>query len=215
MAKARVVDTGGKSNKIRVVMLDAELSDGAVSDFTNVLLNAFRQVQPRALDRKAIASENGAANGAHQQELLLDGGESEPEDQHEDEATDASVPKAPKSTAKRTYKKPEVLDLNMKGDGVTFLGYVKKHAPTSDSRRYLVASAWFQEYGKHATVNIDKIYTAYRTAGWPFAQIQDWGQIFRTLDHQGWMRRKSRGEYEVTTPGLGRVEKPETPEESD
>jgi hypothetical protein len=207
MAKTRVVDTGGKTNKVRVVMLDAELSDAAVSDFTNVLLNAFRPVQARTLDRAALKSPANGANGVHQQELLpdaLDSDDGEPENIDEAPARTSGTPRT-----RQRYPQPDLVDdLDMTGSGLSFKDFVAQHDPKNHARRYLVATAWLNDHGKQATVNINKMYTAYKHAEWPMGNIKDWDLAFRNLASKDWLRRGETGEYSITTIGRGKLQKP-------
>jgi hypothetical protein len=206
LPKGKIVDTGGKPNRVRVVMLDAELSDGAVTDFTNVLLNAFKPVQVRTADRRALPP-NGAGNGVHQEELPLDETATEPEEIDEAPVRTTGTPKV-----RQRYPQPDLVDdLDMQGEGVSFKDFVNQHNPNNHARRYLVATAWLNDHGKQQTVNTNKMYTAYKHADWPMANIKDWDLAFRNLVTKDWVRRVDQGEYSITTIGRGKLQKPTKP----
>jgi hypothetical protein len=73
---------------------------------------------------------------------------------------------------------------------------VKKHA-----QRYLVATHWLKDHGGHPTTNIDKVFTCYKTVGWP-TNITDWDVNFRNhVAKTNRMRRVNPGEYAITPLG--------------
>lgn len=203
MAKGKVTDTGGRSNKVRVVMMDAELSDQAVTDLSNVLLNAFKPLQVRIIDRKAMAAGNGTANG-HQQELGLveePSEETEEEEQTED-STQVVSPSKPRKLPLPAY----LHDLDTTGDGTSLKDFVEAHQSKKHLRRYLAASYWLKHHGKHESVNADKMYSVYRNVGWQ-PNINDWDSNFRSLVKANKLRRVSPGEYTITPIGEADVQK--------
>jgi hypothetical protein len=208
MAKGKSFESV-RSNKVRVVMLDADLSDEAVRDFSQVLLNAFRPIQVRSADRKSLPNAEGG-NGAAQQQLPLEQDDDAETEESPEEAA-ARPATSGKPRARKIYPQPDLVDeLDMSGEGETFKDFVKRHNPKNHARRYLVATAWLNDFGKQSTVNINKMYTAYKHADWPMATIKDWDLAFRNLEYKDWLRRSGPGEYAITTIGRGKLQKPDT-----
>lgn len=209
--RTKVVEANGRS-KLRFVMLDADLSDGDLSDLMGAITNALRPaaLSARSIERPALKASSKLAGADDQLTLDMteDVGDTE---QVEDQEADDTVVKTPRAARKPAEpRQPKYLDdLDMKGNGTSFLDFAKRHEAKKHARRYLVATVWFNEHGKQATVDIDKMYTAYRVAGWPLGRIKDWDSTFRLLRKQDLVKRVKPGEYAVTTVGLGKLQKPE------
>lgn len=133
----------------------------------------------------------------------------------QDEILDAEVSKVNGDETKSAkalkpkYKPPlpdYLHDLDMQGNGVPFTDYAVQKAPTIHTRRYLVAAMWLKEHGNSATVNVNKIYTCYKTAGWPLG-ISDWDNVFRNLVKTDRFRRVETGDYAITPLGEADVQK--------
>ncbi len=115
---------------------------------------------------------------------------------------DADPPAAPTAPAraKTPYNPPQpkyLPDLDPQNE---FKDYAAKSPQTKHTKRYLLAAMWLRDVKQKATMNIDQVYTCYRTAGWP-TNIRDWDSNFRSLVKQNWMRRESPGEYTINPLG--------------
>jgi hypothetical protein len=211
--KKPLVDPVKKSNKFRLVVFEGDMSDGSVSEIAHALSAALRPTSPAVLRH--------LHNGKPAAQLIAPEQEVEDQVEEEEQATDVETgeesEEAPVQPAKparpsrpKKYKQPELVDLDWTGTGgPTFKEFAKEKAPTGKNRKYLVAALWLKEYGGQPTVSADKMYSAFRTAGWSVA-FADWDQPFRNLVQNDFMRRGANsGEYSITTVGEGLLEKPE------
>src|SRR5437016_6102036 len=122
---------GGGSSKIRFVMLDAELKDGDITEITQAISNALRQVQPghRQILAPVVPTEPEAGgNGAG----AADEVEQEPESEEVDQT--------PRATKLRKPTIPKVLEVDLKSGEMPFQEFATKKAPTSDLSRHLVVA---------------------------------------------------------------------------
>lgn len=203
VAKGRPADSSVRANRVRIVMMDADLSDAAVNDLSNVLLNAFKPAQVRSLERKALAPVNEAANG-EQAELGPDGAAEDAPGPHED--VDDGGAQAVTPSKPRKLPLPKYLhDLDTSGGGTTLKTFVDQHPSKKHLRRYLVGAYWMKHHGSQNTVNADQMYTIYRTVGWQ-PNINDWDSNFRSLVKANKLRRVSPGEYTITPIGEADIE---------
>jgi hypothetical protein len=205
MAPTKKNENGSRPNRIRFIMLDADISDGNLSELTQAITSAIkpatghiRQLPPR-LPAPVLAV-------AGQPVATVDDEEETPDAEVEEPAGD-DAPKTPK--AKPKLPLPTYLhDLDMNGNGAPFKKYAEDKAPKSQVNRYLVSAMWLKEHGNSPTINIDKVYTCYKTAGWPIG-IADWDANFRSSVKRDLMRRVSPGEYAITPIGEAQIQKAE------
>ena len=85
-------------------------------------------------------------------------------------------------------------------DREAFKLFAKEKAPTSRNRQYLVAALWLKENANSATVNVDKIYTCFKTAGWSVG-FNDWRAPFDNLVYTEQMRKVTPGEFAINPLG--------------
>jgi hypothetical protein len=209
MAPKRVSDQPKNSNKIRFVMLEADLSDGNLAELTQAITNALK---PAAAPVRFISApnpktiENGSVGVAPAEEEESD----ETSTSGEEVAEPLTEAKALRPSAKKKFRQPEFVELDWTGTGgPTFKEFAASKAPKSKNRKYLVASFWLKEYGGVPAVNADKIYSCFKTAGWSVA-FADWGQPFHNLVHTDQMRKTgTAGEFSITTVGEGALENAE------
>jgi ribosomal protein L12E/L44/L45/RPP1/RPP2 len=209
MAPKRTGSETKGSNKIRFVMLEADLSDGNLAELTQAITNALKPAPApvRYISAPAAAALNGAPVGAHvledEDELL-----EEVDDESPDPVTTSG--KASRPAGKKKFKQPEFVELDWVGTGgPTFKEFASARAPKSKNGKYLVAAFWLKEYGGSPTINADKVYSCFKTAGWSVA-ISDWSQTFRNLVFADQLRKTGTpGEFSITTIGEGALEKAE------
>jgi hypothetical protein len=91
---------------------------------------------------------------------------------------------------------------------VSLKEFAKEKAPKTKSRKYLVATFWLKEHAARPSVNIDMMYSCFKTAGWSVA-FKDWRQTFDNLAHSKHLRKVGTGEFSITTLGEGQLETPE------
>lgn len=202
MAPKKPSESAPRSNKIRFVLVEADISDGNLSELTHAISTAlkptltpvYRQLPARQATQALPPSNNGATPEEEETELQA---EPEAAEAQGDEETPAPRPAKPKAKLPLPNYLP---DFDLVGSGTPFKQFAEEKAPKSHVKRYLGAAAWVQEHGGGGTINTDKVYTMYKTAGWPLG-ITDWDANFRSLVNRNLMQRKSPGEYALTPLG--------------
>jgi hypothetical protein len=190
-------DTGKTSNRIRFIMLDADISDSNLADLTQAITAALkpsttpiRQIPRAAAQVLAPASE--VTEDAEAEEL-----------QEDVEGTEAigSNGSSQKPARAKKFKAPEYLpDLLAGQKGAAFKEFAKEKAPGTKAKKYLVATFWLKEQGGSPTVNADKIYTCFKTAAWSTG-FNDWNQTFHNLVHSEHLRKEGTAEFAINPLG--------------
>jgi hypothetical protein len=187
--------------KVKLRVIEFELEGGNAS-----VENSIRQLT------QALATRtNGApARVAAPKPRELGGGDGVTDDVEapvEVEFADGDEPVADAPAAKAKAKnnsKPRVPeykhDLDMIGNGLTFKAFVEQKDPKKSTQRHLAAAFWLKEHGGSPTINIDKVFTCYKTVGWPTNQM-DWDANFRSQVRTNRLRRVTPGEYAITPIG--------------
>jgi hypothetical protein len=128
-------------------------------------------------------------------------------DQEEDSETqgetggDGAPAKSAKPRKRQVHPLPDYKhDLDLTGSGKSFKDFVASKKITTQTARYLASAFWLKDHGGVQTIDIHKIYTCYKTAGWP-TKIEDWDNNFRLLVRRNLFRRVSQGEYAITPLG--------------
>lgn len=201
---------GGSGNedraKVKLRVIEFELEGGNAS-----VENSIRQLTHALTTNRNGAPANRVPAGKPQRELPGENAPSDDADEivqdaevvdgHDEAAQDTPAPKSQKS--KNTYKPrvPQYLpNLDLTGNGTTFKDFAAQKNPSKSTQRHLVAAYWLKEHGNCPTINIDKVYTCYRTAGWPMTQ-KDWDVNFRQQVQNDRFQRVSTGEYSITPIG--------------
>ncbi|WOH61787.1 hypothetical protein [Bradyrhizobium sp. BWC-3-1] len=201
MAKNSSVRTGGPA-RVRLVVLDAEIPDGDLASFNQVLQNALRGPGTTIVQQRV----NGVAAKTltHQPATEIEGQAEEVVDDLEEEVDSSPQPAKPR--AKRAQpKSPNVVPLDM-------------HAPTSlttfaqgkDSKtqvsKYMIAAAWLKECRGIDAVNADYMFTCFKSMGWS-TNIPDFTQPLRVLKAKNKYFDKSDKGYAINHIGLDFVNK--------
>lgn len=184
-----------RPNRIRFIMLDADISDGNLTELTHAITSALRPQTAHRLPPPTPVRELPSGNGHPPAD------DPEIEDAEIIQPDDADPPADPiQAKAKTPYNPPQpkyLPDLDPQNE---FKDHATKNPQTKHTKRYLLAAMWLRDVKQKETVNIDQLYTCYKTAGWP-TNIRDWDSNFRSLVKQNWMRRVSPGEYAVNPLG--------------
>jgi hypothetical protein len=210
MALKKTVESASRPNKIRFVLVEADISDGNLSDLTHAISHALKPtiapIRPAlrpASSPAAIQDETIDANGEDATEVQIEVLDTEEREIEEDVGSRSAKPKSKPPLPKYL---PE---LNLNGsDGKPFKEYAQEIAPKKHIKRYLVAAAWMKEHGGRDTINTDIVYTLYKTAVWPLG-MADWDASFRQAVKRDLMHRKSPGEYAITPLGEAALQKTE------
>jgi hypothetical protein len=198
---AKIKGEGGtRQNRIRLVVLDADLSEGNLSELTQAITQAIRQPSPIQRVTPALAPAQGANGNGHT--LGPDvAGDDEPALDLDTEETPATSGSA-KPANRKLPRQPEYLaGLFTSESAAEFRAFAAQHPTKKHAQRYLIAAMWLKDHGAQATINMDQVFTCYKTAGWP-TNITDWDVNFR--NHVGKtkrLRRVSPGEYAITPLG--------------
>lgn len=200
MAKNTTVRGSGPA-RVRLVVLDAEIPDGDLSSFNQVLQNALRGPGTTVVQRI-----NGGAPKTitHQPAAEVEGQAEEVIDEViEEEETVSSQPAKPR--AKRPPAKANVVPMDM-------------HAPTSlatfaqgkDSKtqinKYMIAAAWLKECRGVDAVTGDHMFTCFKSMGWS-TNIPDFTQPLRVFKAKNKFFDKTDKGYEINHIGLDFVNK--------
>jgi hypothetical protein len=202
-------DVGARSNRIRFIMFDADLSDGNVSELSRAISQALQpSVTPSSMRRIAPPATIPPAangNGSDDTHVASFSSDVEVDDAADGESEHVSEQPATATTTKgqpRRLPLPEYLhDLDTKGSGsVSLKDFAAQHPTKKHAKRFLISAMWLKEHGKQESVNANKIYTCYKTLNWPTA-INDWDVNLRNHVRANRMRRISPGEYTITPLG--------------
>jgi hypothetical protein len=213
--KKQPLEAGKKSNKFRLVVFEGDFSDGSVSEIAQALTSALKPTAPPVIRQLS----NGKPAGHPMppdvyEELETEEGEEVIEGDEVDaavEETAAAAPKPSRNTRPKTYKNPQFVELEWNGTGtppVSLKDFAKEKAPKTKARRYLVATLWLKEHGNPPSVNIDMMYSCFKTAGWPIG-FKDWRAAFDNLVYSEHLRKVGTGEFAITTLGEGVLQTPE------
>jgi len=200
MATRKPSESAARSNKIRFVLVEADISDGNLSELTHAITSALKPTinvprQPPA--RQATQALPEVPEAAPEEEIETEEAQDATESQ-ETVAGNGSEPKVPRT---RKFKPPEYLPELLAGErGAAFKEFAKEEAPTTKNKKYLVATYWLKEKGDSPTVNANKIYTCFKTAPWP-TNFNDWNQTFHNLVHSEHLRKTGDGEFAINPPG--------------
>jgi hypothetical protein len=191
-------DQAKSSNRIRFIMLDADISDGNLSELTQAITNALKPsgFRPLAAQAPVKAITAGKEAGEDTEETAEEPIEAE----FEEPTTNGDAPRAPRPTRQKKSKAPNYLhDLIKDSDALKTFAAEKN--PSSKLRQYLTAMYWLKEVNGTPMINIDAVYTFYKTAGWSVG-FNDWAQPFHNLVHDDLIRKGDvKGEFTINPTG--------------
>jgi hypothetical protein len=218
MAGKSKAEPGDRSNRVRFVMLEADLSDTNVNALAQAIVSALKPDTPAAPKRLPpvaptatvrLPTPPAPSNGDLEFEATdVDAADESPATEEEPAAT------SPTTTRTRKPSKPTqpkyVNDLfSSTTEADAFKAFVAQHPTDKDSERYLVAALYLRDH-RHPVVNMHKVYTCYRTSGWSMAGLNDWDVNLRNQVRNDRFRRVEGG-YSLTTNGESIVQGLRTP----
>lgn len=186
-------------SRVRFIMLDAELNEGDLSQFTQAIQNALRPPTSVPSTPRAIAQK------------LAGNVDEVPDIAPIDEAVEEAAPQTERPTVQtrsggsRKFRVPKVLDVDLTS-GVAFASFAQPKNPPTDLMRFLVVAAWFKQHRNLDSITADHVYTCYRAIGWPSA-IGDFSKPLRALKSSQLLVQTGRGEYAINHIGLAKVDK--------
>ena len=192
---AKNTQKSGGTARVRLIVLEAELPDGDVSQLAAALQNAIRSPAPPVIKR-LTSTTTPQVNGGSEQPAE----EVYEEDQGEVDAVDVT-PVSPKpKTPRKAAPKPTVIDIDITSEPPLS----SLSDPKSNHKRYLAIAAWLHDHRKIEAVTADHIYTCYRHLGWP-TDILDFAQPLRELKHKQFFTTPERGKYAINQLGLAKA----------
>src|SRR5258708_3675477 len=140
-------ENSGRSNKIKFVLVEADISDGNLSELTQAITSALR---PSVVHVRQVGRNSNAAlppADATEDEIeVVEQSDAEPEEESEAATPRVSKPKKP--------KQPEYVDNLLPPDKMkAFREFAELKAPDTKTKKYLVATYWLREHGDSPTVN--------------------------------------------------------------
>ena len=204
---AKMTPKNGGNSKIRLIMLEADLADGDLTQITQAITQAVRQGQPVVRQPVAITARSTAApaaaaqNGDVDDETADQTAKDEPEEQ--EEATAASRPRA-----SRKFPAPKVIaDLDLNAGAMSFEKFaMAKGNPSKHLKRYLLSAYWLKENLGIECVNMNHIFTCYKKMG-RSTNIRDFSQPLRDLARNNTNGEVKDGSFTINLIGGGVVEK--------
>lgn len=188
--------TGGPS-RVRLVILEAEIADGDLSQLTQALSNALRGPTTTTVQR-VVTSNSGKV-------ITQETENADVESDAEEEYSAEAIAKPLKAKAlRKPAATPEVLDLDLNTEP-SLESFAKKVNPESDRRRFLVIAAWFKEHRQLSAITAAHVYTCYRKLKWS-TNIPDFSQPLRSLKHDKLFTSPERGSFAINHLGLSEVE---------
>jgi hypothetical protein len=189
--------------KFRVIEFELEGANASVESSIKHLVHAISN--RNGTTAKAVTSSKAPKE-------LASGNEDEVVDAEvvgEEDTAEEETPVAPAkpSRARSKPKPPKYLpDLLPKDKLEEFKQFAATKTTASSSRRkgYLVAAFWMKEFGGDESVNADKIYTLFKTAGWP-TNFNDWRSTFDNLVQTEHLRLIGKGEFAINPLGEDEV----------
>jgi hypothetical protein len=198
MGTRKAADLPKQSNKIRFVLLEADLSDDNFTELTHAITQALR---PHPAPARTLG--NGNKPPAQLTTTTSPAGEEEAEEpiEAEYEQEPASQDAAPKKPSRPKKSKPPTYLHELIKDEDSLKQFAAEKKPSSKAKQYLTAMYWLKEHNVTPTANMDMIYTFYKTAGWS-VNFNDWNQPFHNLLFDDLIRKgTAKGEYAINPTG--------------
>lgn len=196
---------GGGPARIRLVILDAEVPDGDLSQLTAAVQNALRNPE-NVPPRKTIASLAPKTAPSAERSDIDDSIEVEVQETDEEAESETPASSAPRaSKPRKPPRTPNVIDLDLTSDP-SFEEFARSKNPQNDHKRFLVVAAWFKQSRNVDAITVNHVYTCYRALKWP-TTIADFAQPLRDLKSRQLLTSGSKGQYSINHLGLAEVDK--------
>jgi hypothetical protein len=194
---AKGASTRGGTSKVRLIVFEAEVADGDLSQITHVLQNAFKTASPAPRIIQATSSPAAIGNDGQGDAIEVEA---------ESELLDSIVaPKARPSRKPRVAKTPTVMDDLDFASNPSLKDFVAEFDLSTAVDKYLVVALWFRDARSTPTVTVDHIYTAFRMLNWSTAS-NDFSKPLRNLRDEQSFKGGSREGWTLTLPGAGKIE---------
>lgn len=179
-------------------MLEADISEGDLSQVTTAIQNALRPAQPQT---RIVQIAGAIAPEDYSQPEEIDGSDVDFEDAAEVEI------KRPRTTSprKRTFATPKVVEVDW-NVAPSIDAFVSAHPPKTIKDKFLAVLAWFKEAGVKDAVTPDDVYTVFRKLRWS-TNIQDFSQPLRDLKGDQFITGGAKAGFTINHLGLDKVAK--------
>jgi hypothetical protein len=200
----------GSTSKFRMVVIDAELQEGEISQLAQAIQGAFSaqpRITPVTVNGSAARSLPSPDAGVIPAELV-DG------EIVEDAGETVSAPAPARPKTPRKLRTPNLDNDLHPGEEPSLKAYADARNVTGASpvlRKFLVVAAWLHEHRSGMKITTDRAFTCFRFVGWP-SNI-DFDQPLRDLSRSNSQclelkpEDKGKGEFTITHLGLDKVNK--------
>jgi hypothetical protein len=185
--------------KLRVIEFELEGANASVENSIRQLTQALTSpAGTKIIPSKTPAQLNAATPETGAEEIE----DNEAEIVNADTLDANSTPQGKKATRQKSKPKPPnyLHELNLTGNGPAFKEFAKEKSPSTRQKQYLVIAFWLKEYGDSPTVNADKMYTCFKTAGWSTG-FKNWRTAFDNLARTEHLRLVEKGEFAINPLG--------------
>ncbi len=138
-------------------MLEADVVDGDLTQIMHAVQNALRpsQSQIRVIQQRDTVT------------ALPEPDVSDEAQAHEQAAQETIAPstRSPRPATKRSYRTPEVVDVDL-DSSVSFREFASTKSPNSVKDKYLIVAAWFKMHRDTSAITSDHAFTCFRKIGW-------------------------------------------------
>jgi hypothetical protein len=187
--------------RVRFIMLEADVTNGNLTDFANTIANALRSSSHQKTLPIANQSAREAASADVGDVPTVEDTDDSPAAEFDSSATNGAA--RPARSRKATVTKVKVLDVDLLSP-VPFVQYAETKAPDNMTARFLVVAAWFKEHRGFDVVTADHVYTCFKKMAW--GATPDMAQPFRDLKKNG-RGDYQNGKFSINHIGVGIVEK--------
>lgn len=194
------------TSRIRVVMFDAELADGGISEFTQAITTAIRSLSGHAAPpTRSVAQVTHVkpANGNGHSEPKVAVDTEEVLDPPETEQVEPGDP--PTRSRRSAPRAPKVVEVEVTGDP-SFEDFAKEKNPDNERTKNLVVLYWLKQHGNVPAATVDQVFTCFRFAQWDTTS-PDFAATLRGLKREGLVTQPERGKFAINRLGDVEVER--------
>jgi len=186
------------NSKVRLIVFEAEMSDGDLSQVTQAIQNALQPRQPSV--RVVQSSPPKALTESVDEQLEVDDA-----DLDEEPSAEPAKPKAPRTSKPRVAKTPTVLNEIDANSEPSLKGFGAQYDLSSTIDKYLVVALWFRDARNTPTITVDHVYTCFKLLNWSTSS-NDFQKPMRNLRDEQSLKGGSKEGYFLTLPGAGKIE---------
>lgn len=182
------------SGEMTVVFLHLKGGDATLQEG----FKAFQAAMSRAIPQNQRLALPPAPNGNGEFTDEAD------EVEHDVLDVNATQVEAARTAAKRTYRSPQVLELDLTAGSIPMKEFLQRYTGDEISKRYLLIAYWLKSELNIDEVSADHIHTGFRHMRWNTPA--DAAQPLRAMKALGWFHKSStRGFYKINHIGENQV----------